>query len=242
MSGHSKWSTIKRQKGAKDAARGALFTKLGNAIAVAAKGGGDPETNFMLRLAIDKAKASKMPLANIQRSGDRGSGKMAGVQIHEVTYEGYGPKGVAIIVEAATDNINRTLPDVRLAFSKHGGRIAEQGAVAFQFHRKGLIRIKGQGEDLMLQLMDLGIDDVSDEEGEMVIYTDQKELAKVRDQIKDQGLEILEAELTYVPDVTVDIEDKETAGKIIRLMDALEDIDDVTNTYTNFDIPEELVD
>ena len=155
MSGHSKWSTIKRQKGAKDAARGAVFTKLSNAISVAAKSGGDPETNFALRLAIDKAKASNMPLANIQRSIDRGSGKLGGAIIHEVMYEGYGPKGVAILVEAATDNINRTLPDVRLAFSKHGGRIAEQGAVSFQFDRKGLIRIKGQGDDLMLQLMDI---------------------------------------------------------------------------------------
>jgi transcriptional/translational regulatory protein YebC/TACO1 len=242
MSGHSKWSTIKRQKGAKDAARGALFTKIGNAIAVAAKGGGDPDTNFALRLAVDKAKAANMPLANIQRSIDRGSGKLGGAQISEVMYEGYGPKGVAILVEAATDNINRTLPDVRLAFSKHGGRMAEQGAVAFQFTRKGMIRIKGKGDELLLQLMDLGVDDIRDEDDEMVIYTDQKELAKVRDQIKAEGIEILEAELTYIPGSTVDIEDKETAGKIIRLMDALEDIDDVTNIHINFEIPEELVD
>ncbi len=241
MSGHSKWSTIKRQKGAKDAARGALFTKLGNAIAVAAKSGGDPETNFALRLAIDKAKTSNMPLANIQRSVDRGSGKLGGAQIHEVMYEGYGPKGVAILVEAATDNLNRTLPDVRLAFSKHGGRMAEQGAVAFQFERKGLIRIKGEGDDLMLQLMDLGIDDVSQEDDEMVIYTDQKELASIRDQLKEQKLDILEAELTYIPKTIVTIEDAETAGKIIRLMDAIDDIEDVTNTHINFDIPEELV-
>ena len=241
MSGHSKWSTIKRQKGAKDAARGALFTKLGNAIAVAAKSGGDPETNFALRLAIDKAKTSNMPLANIQRSVDRGSGKLGGAQIHEVMYEGYGPKGVAILVEAATDNLNRTLPDVRLAFSKHGGRMAEQGAVAFQFERKGLIRIKGEGDDLMLQLMDLGIDDVSQEDDEMVIYTDQKELASIRDHLKEQKLDILEAELTYIPKTIVTIEDAETAGKIIRLMDAIDDIEDVTNTHINFDIPEELV-
>jgi len=242
MSGHSKWSTIKRQKGAKDAARGALFTKIGNAIAVAAKGGGDPDTNFALRLAVDKAKAANMPLANIQRSIDRGSGKLGGAQITEVMYEGYGPKGVAILVEAATDNINRTLPEVRLAFSKHGGRMAEQGAVAFQFSRKGMIRIKGKGDDLLLQLMDLGVDDIRDEDDEMVIYTDQKELAKVRDQIKAENIEILEAELTYLPGNTVEIDDKETAGKIIRLMDALEEIDEVTNIHTNFEIPEELVD
>src|SRR5437762_10987137 len=149
MSGHSKWSTIKRQKGAKDAARGAIFTKLGNAIAIAARGGADPETNFSLRLTIDKAKAANMPSANIQRSIDRGSGKLGGAQIQEVMYEGYGPGGVAIMVECATDNINRTYPEVRLAFSKHGGNIAEKGAVAFQFDRKGMIRIKGGGDDLL---------------------------------------------------------------------------------------------
>ncbi len=242
MSGHSKWSTIKRQKGAKDAARGAVFTKLSNAISVAAKSGGDPETNFALRLAIDKAKASNMPLANIQRSIDRGSGKLGGAIIHEVMYEGYGPKGVAILVEAATDNINRTLPDVRLAFSKHGGRIAEQGAVSFQFDRKGLIRIKGQGDDLMLQLMDMGIDDITDEDDEMVIFTDPKELAIIRDKLKDQDMQILEAELIYVPNNTILVDDKDTSGKIIRLMDALDDIDDVTNTFTNFEISQELVD
>jgi YebC/PmpR family DNA-binding regulatory protein len=242
VSGHSKWSTIKRQKGAKAAARGALFTKIGNAIAVAAKGGSDPETNFSLRLAVDKAKASNMPLANIQRSIDRGSGKLGGTLIHEVTYEGYGPSGVAIIVEAATDNINRTLPDVRLALSKHGGRIAEQGAVAFQFERKGMIRIKGKGDELMLEMMDLGVDDAKEEDDEMILYTDQKELAIIRDKIKELKVEIIDAELAYVPRTIIEITDKIVAGKIIRLMDALEDIDDVTNIYTNFDIPEDLID
>ena len=137
MSGHSKWSTIKRQKGAKDAARGALFTKLGNAIAIAARGGTDPETNFALRLAVDKARAANMPLANIQRSIDRVKDKSA-AQLQEVLYEGYGPGGVAILVECATDNINRTYPEVRLGFSKHGGNIAEKGAVGLQFDQNGL--------------------------------------------------------------------------------------------------------
>src|SRR6478752_8097716 len=173
MSGHSKWSTIKRQKGAKDAARGALFTKLGNNIAVAARAGADPEMNFALRLAIDKAKASNMPMANIQRSVDRGSGKLGGAQIQEVMYEGYGPGGVAILVECATDNINRTYPEVRLAFSKHGGNMAEKGAVAFQFDHKGMIRVKGGGDDVLLQALDAGAEDVQEEtaEGESVIYT-----------------------------------------------------------------------
>lgn len=241
MSGHSKWSTIKREKGAKDAARGAVFTKLSNAIAIAARGGADPDMNFALRLAIDKAKAANMPNANIQRSIDRGSGKLGGEQIQEVMYEGYGPGGVAILVECATDNINRTYPDVRLAFSKHGGNIAEKGAVAFQFDRKGMIRVKGKGDELVLQALDAGADDVQEEGDESVIYTDPKALAQVRDNLKGAGLEIAEAELTFVPNNTVEVADAATAGKIMRLMDALDAIDDVTNTHVNFDIPEELL-
>jgi YebC/PmpR family DNA-binding regulatory protein len=241
MSGHSKWSTIKRQKGAKDAARGVLFTKLGNAITIAARSGADPETNFSLRLAIDKAKTANMPMANIQRSVDRGGGKLGGAQIQEVMYEGYGPGGVAILVEAATDNINRTYPDVRLAFSKHGGNLAEKGAVAFQFERKGMIRVKGAGDDVMLAAIDAGAEDIREEDGESVIYTDPKDLAKVRDKLKNVGLKILEAELIYEPKNTVEVTDKNTAGKIIRLMDALDALDEVTNTHVNFDIPEELL-
>lgn len=240
MSGHSKWSTIKREKGAKDAARGALFTKLGNAIAIAARAGTDPETNFALRLAVDKAKASNMPSANIQRSIDRAKDKDA-AQLQEVTYEGYGPGGVAIIVEAATDNINRTFPDVRLAFSKHGGNIAEKGAVAFQFDRKGVVRVKGTGDDVLMAAIDSGADDVQEEDGESVIYTAPTDLAKVRDTLKAAGLEVTEAELTYVPNTMVEVTERDTAGKIMRLMDALEDIDDVSNTHVNFDIPEELL-
>jgi len=242
MSGHSKWSTIKRQKGAKDAARGALFTKLGNAVALAARGGGDPDMNFTLRLAIDKAKAANMPLANIQRSVDRGSGKLGGAQIQEVLYEGYGPGGVAVMVECATDNLNRTYPEVKLAFSKHGGNIAEKGAVAFQFDHKGMIRVKGSGDDLLMQALEAGAQDVQDEgEGESVIYTEATDLAKVRDALKADGVEILEAELTYVPNNTVEVTDAATAGKIMRMMDALDACDDVSNTHVNFDIPEELL-
>lgn len=240
MSGHSKWSTIKRQKGAKDAARGAVFTKLGNMIAVAARAGGDPEMNFALRLAIDKAKAANMPMANIQRAIDRVTEKGA-AQLQEVLYEGYGPGGTAILVECATDNINRTYPEVRLAFSKHGGNIAEKGAVAFQFARKGMIRVVGSGDDVLMQALDAGADDVQEEGSETVIYTDPKELAKVRDALAAAGLQITEAELTYVPGSAVEITDAATAGKIMRLMDALDDCDDVTNTHVNFDIPEELL-
>src|SRR3954470_24967500 len=171
MSGHSKWSTIKREKGAKDAARGAVFTKLGNAIAMAARSGADPDMNFTLRLAIDKAKAANMPSANIQRALDRIKDKNA-AQLHENLYEGYGPGGTAILVEVATDNINRTYPEVKLAFSKHGGNIAEKGSVAFQFDHKGMIRVKGSGDDLMLQALDAGAEDMQEEGDESVIYTD----------------------------------------------------------------------
>jgi YebC/PmpR family DNA-binding regulatory protein len=242
MSGHSKWSTIKREKGAKDAARGALFTKLGNAIAIAARAGTDPEMNFALRLAIDKAKASNMPMANIQRSIDRVKDKNA-AQLQEILYEGYGPGGVAILVEVATDNINRTYPEVRLAFSKHGGNIAEKGSVAFQFSQKGMIRVRGvASDDLLMQAIDAGAEDVQEEEnGESVIYTNPKDLAKVRDALKDAGVDIMEAELTYVPSNTVEISDAATAGKIMRLMEALENLDDVSTTHVNFDIPEELL-
>lgn len=241
MSGHSKWSTIKRQKGAKDAARGAVFTKLGNAIAIAARSGADPETNFSLRLAVDKAKAANMPSANIQRSIDRGSGKLGGDQIQEVMYEGYGPGGVAIMVECATDNINRTYPEVRLAFSKHGGNIAEKGAVAFQFDRRGMLRIPEVGDELLLAALDAGATDVQEEGQESVIYTEPKELARVRAALEDAGYKVEDAELTWVPNNTVAVNDAATAGKIMRLMDALDELDDVTATHTNFDIPEELM-
>ena len=240
MSGHSKWSTIKRGKGAKDAARGAVFTKLGNMIAIAARSGADPDTNFALRLAIDKAKAANMPHANIQRSIDRVKDKNA-AQLQEVMYEGYGPGGVAILVEVATDNLNRTWPEVRLAFSKHGGNIAEKGAVAFQFDRRGVVRVNGSDDDIMLKALDAGATDVEDENGVSVIYTEPTDLAKVRDALKTDGLDITEAELTYVPNTTIEITDGDTAGKIMRLMDALDDIDDVQNTHVNFDIDESLL-
>lgn len=240
MSGHSKWSTIKREKGVKDAARGAVFTKLGNAIALAARGGADPTTNFSLRLAIDKAKAANMPMANIQRAIDRVTDKSA-AQLQEILYEGYGAGGVAVLVECATDNINRTYPEVRLAFSKHGGSIAEKGSVAFQFDRKGLIRVKGKGDDLMLQALDAGAEDMQEEGEESVVYTAPTDLAKVRDALRAAGIEIIEAELTYVPNNTVQVTDETTAGKIMRMMDALEESDDVVNTHVNFDIDESLM-
>lgn len=238
MAGHSKWAQIKRQKAVTDNKRGAVFTKLGNAIAIAAKGGSDPDTNFTLRLAIDKAKAANMPMANIQRAIDRGSGKLGGAAIEEVTYEGYGPGGIAVIVECATDNKNRTYPDVRLAFTKNGGNMAEPGAVAFQFDRKGVIRAGfiGDGDEAMLVAIDAGAEDAELDGEELIIYTDPKQLATIREALAQNGFEIKEAELSFVPKNTMDITDSEIARKAMNLMDALDDLDDVTNAHSNFDI------
>ncbi len=235
MSGHSKWSTIKRAKGITDAKRGAVFTRLGNLIAIAARGGTDPTLNSTLAMAIEKAKAANMPLTNIERAIQRVSDKSA-AQLIEVMYEGYGPGGVGILVEVATDNLNRTYPEVRLAFSKHGGNMAEKGAVAFQFERKGMLRVKGTGEDQLLTILDCGAEDAVEEEGETIVYTEPKALASVRDALKLASLEVIEAELTYVPKTTVEITDESTAGKIERLMDALDDLDDVSATHVNFEI------
>ena len=241
MSGHSKWATIKRQKGANDAKRGALFTKLGNQIAIAARGGTDPGHNSALALAIEKAKAANMPTATIDRSIQRAADKSA-AQLEQALYEGYGPGGVAVLVEVATDNKNRTLPEVRSAFNKHGGNMAEPGSVSFQFSRKGVIRVKGQGDDLELAAIDAGAEDIFEEKetGETVVHTAQNNLAKVRDSLKDSGHEVVDAELTYVPNNTLEISEPDTARKIINLMDSLEDLDDVTATHTNFELSDNL--
>lgn len=238
MSGHSKWSTIKRQKGITDAKRGAVFTRLGNLIAIAARSGTDPALNSTLAMSIEKAKAANMPLSNIERAIQRAADKSA-AQLTEIMYEGYGPGGVGILVEVATDNLNRTYPEVKLAFSKHGGNMAEKGAVAFQFEHKGMIRVKGTGEDQLLTILDCGAEDAVEEGDETIVYTDPKSLASVRDALKSANLEVIDAELTYVPKTTVEITDKETAGKIERLMDAIDDQNDVTATHTNFDIADE---
>lgn len=231
MSGHSKWSTIKREKGAKDAVRGAVFTKLGNQIALAARSGADPTMNPSLALAIEKAKAANMPNANIERSIARVTDKSAAA-LQEVMYEGYGPGGVAIIVECATDNINRTYPEVRTVFTKRGGTIADKGSVAYQFDRKGIITVKATGEDALLTILDAGAEDAEELDGEIRVITDSKDLAKVRDGIKAAGLELVDAELSYEPNTTVELDD-EKMQKTITMLEAFEDLDDVVNTYTN---------
>jgi YebC/PmpR family DNA-binding regulatory protein len=241
MSGHSKWSTIKRQKGANDAKRGAIFTKLGNQIAIAARSGTDPANNSTLAMVIAKAKAANMPMANIERSIQRAADKDS-AQLEEIMYEGYGPGGVAILVECATDNKNRTYPEVRLAFSKNGGNMAEPGSVAFQFSRKGVIRVKGAGDEIELAAIEAGAEDIfaEEENNETVIHTVPTELTRVRDQLKASELEITDVEQAFVPNNTVEITDKETARKVINLMNALDDLDDVTTTHTNFDISDNI--
>lgn len=239
MSGHSKWSTIKREKGAKDAKRGAVFTKIGNQIAIAARAGIDPTLNSALALAIEKAKQANMPAANIQRAIDRVADKNAAA-LEEVAYEGMGPGGVGIIIETATDNKNRTFPDVRNALSKNGGRIADAGSVMFQFSRKGVITVAATGEEALLAILDAGAEDAVEEEGELIVYTDQKELARVRTAIVDAGLEVSSAELQYVPNNMIEISDEETAAKVIKVLEALDDLDDVVNVHTNADITIDL--
>lgn len=235
MSGHSKWSTIKREKGAKDAKRGAVFTKIGNQIAIAARAGADPTMNSALALAIEKAKQANMPTANIQRAIDRVSDKNAAA-LEEATYEAMGPGGIGIIIETATDNKNRTFPDVRNALTKNGGRMADAGSVMFQFTRKGVITVKAVGEDALLTVLDAGAEDAVEEDGETIVYTDQKDLAKVRQAIADAGLEVSSAELQYVPNHSVEIDDVETAGKVMKLLDAIDELDDVVNVHANADI------
>jgi YebC/PmpR family DNA-binding regulatory protein len=235
MAGHNKWSKIKRGKAVEDAKRGAVFTKIGNQIAIAARAGTDPSTNSALAMAIEKAKAANMPGSNIDKAIARVADKSA-AQLQEVLYEGYGPGGTAILVECATDNTNRTYPEVRNAFNKHGGSIADKGSVAFQFTRKGVIIAKANGDEFMLMALDADAEDVQEDGGESIVYTAQKDLAKVRDSLKEAGIELEQAELSYEPNNVIEITDDVTIGKIERLMDALDDLDDVSNTYTNFEI------
>ncbi len=235
MAGHNKWSKIKRDKGANDAKRGAVFTKIGNQIAIAARSGTDPDMNPALAMAIEKARQANMPKDNIQRSIDRVADKNAAA-MEEVTYEGYGPGGVGIIVETTTDNRNRTLPEVKTALVKNGGRIADAGSVMFQFTRKGVIRVAETGEDVLLTILDAGAEDASEEDGEIIVYTDAKDLMKVRKALVDADLKVEEAELQYVPNTPVEISDEETSEKVMKVLDALDDLDDVVNVHTNADL------
>ncbi len=244
MSGHSKWSQIKRQKGANDAKRGAVFTKIAREISVAARqGGGDPDANYRLRLAIEKARGVNMPADNIKRAIERASGAGDSEQYEEIVYEGYGPGGVAVLVEAQTDNRNRTAAEVRAVFSKLGGQLAGTGAVAWQFEPRGVISIERDGrdpDDVALAAIDAGADDVDTSDDEHVeVYTSPAELETVRQALETTGVPVESAEQTMVPKQTVEL-DPHHARQALRLVEMLEDLDDVSRVSANFDIPEDV--
>jgi YebC/PmpR family DNA-binding regulatory protein len=244
MSGHSKWSTIKRQKGANDAKRGALFTKVAREISVAARlGGGDPEANYRLRLAIEKARQVNMPADNIKRTIEKATGGGDAEQFEEIVYEGYGPGGVAVLVEAQTDNRNRTAADVRAMFTKSGGQLAGSGAVAWQFEPRGLITVARNGidaDEVALAAIDAGAEDVDTDDDEAIeIYTAPGELQTVRSALEGAGVPVESAESAMIAKQTVEL-DAAKARQALRLVELLEELEDVSRVTANFDIPEEV--
>lgn len=242
MSGHSKWAQIKRQKGAKDVKRGLAFTKLGNAITIAVKQGGnvgDPNQNFRLRLAVDAARAQNMPKENIQRAIDRAVSK-GSESFEETVYEGFGPHGVAIIVEAATDNKNRTTPEVKSVFDKNGGSMGNPGAVSYMFKQTGRIIVAKDGktmDDVFLAAADAGAEDVEEVDDEVFVYADSGNISKLRDALQTQGFTITETEVIKKP-ITLTELDEASAEKVIGLLDKLEELDDVQKVYSNLEIKE----
>jgi YebC/PmpR family DNA-binding regulatory protein len=245
VSGHSKWSSIKHKKGAADAKRGQLFSNLSRAIIVAAREGGpDPEGNATLATAIQKARDNSMPKDNIERAIARGTGAGVDGEAYEtVTYEGYGPNGVAVLVEAVTDNRNRTAADIRHIFAKNDGNLGTSGAVSWLFERKGVILVpeSADEEDVMLVAADAGAEDVSREGSSYEVICAPDDLQAVRAALEEAGIEVESAELTMLPKTTIQIEDEAAARKLLRLMDALDENDDVQDVYANFDIPEGML-
>ncbi|MEW6326021.1 MAG: YebC/PmpR family DNA-binding transcriptional regulator [Thermodesulfobacteriota bacterium] len=245
MSGHSKWSTIKRKKGATDAKRGKIFTKLAKEIIVAARlGGGDINTNPRLRAAVADARAENMPKDNIERAIKKGTGELEGQSYEEVIYEGYGTGGVAVLVESLTDNKNRTVSDIRYMFSKNGGNLGETGCVAWLFDKKGLITVdkKVVGEEKLMDIaLEAGAEDVREQEKEYEVVTPVSDFEAVKKALDDQKVPYLAAEITMLPKTTVRIEDERQAQQVLRLMEALEDHDDVQHAYANFDIPDAIL-
>ena len=244
MSGHSKWSTIKRKKAAEDAKRGKIFTKLAREITVAAReGGGDPDVNFSLRLIIEKAKAANMPKENIERAIQRGTGELKGEALEELTYEGYGPGGIALLMQVLTDNKNRAVADIRRIFNRMGGSLGESGCVAWLFDPKGYILVEADEQDpeeLALLAIDAGADDVRIDDRHVEIYTLPSDFRQVKEALEEQGLELAEAQLSMVPKTLLQLDTAETL-RTMRLIEALEDLDDVRQVYSNLDITDEIM-
>jgi YebC/PmpR family DNA-binding regulatory protein len=245
VSGHSKWSSIKHRKAATDAKRGQLFTKLARAISVAAReGGGDPDSNYTLAAAIEKARGYSMPKDNIQRAIDRGTGEGGGgEQIERVVYEGYGPAGVAVLVEALTDNRNRTGSEVRHAFDKNGGSLGEPGSVAWQFEKRGVVLVDADrySEEDLLAAIDAGADDVAEDGDVLKVTSDPSSLTAVRAALEESGVELQSADLAMEPKAVIEVTEEAEVRRVMRLMDALDDHDDVESVHANFDIPAELL-
>ena len=245
MSGHSKWAQIKRQKGANDAKRGQMFTKMAREIAIAAReGGGDPDANFRLRLAVQRARALNMPQENIQRAIQRATGGGDDAQqLDEVTYEGYGPGGVAIFVEAVTDNRNRTVAEVRNVFTRNGGNLGENGSVAWLFEPRGIVAVNLDGhdpDDVTLKAIDAGAVDVNQDGSMLEVYTELENLERVRQVLERDGLNIETADRTFVPKTMISL-DTQKAQSVVRLIEKLEDLDDVQNVSTNLELTQDLV-
>ena len=245
MSGHSKWSTIKRHKAAQDAKKGAAYARLTKNITIAAKaGGGDPNANFALRVAIERAKEGNVPNDNIERAIKRGSGNLEGVAFEDVTYEGYGPAGVAVMVEVSTDNRNRTAAEMRTLFTRVGGAIGELGCVAWNFDRRGVITVTGQGVDedeLLGVAIEAGADDLNSSEDGFEVITEPSVLSDVARAIRDAGYVVSNAEISMEPKTTVMVRTKEEAEKMLNIIDRFEEHDEVQNVYSNFDIPDEII-
>lgn len=244
MSGHSKWHNIRLRKGKQDAERGKIFTKVAREIIVAAReGGGSPDTNLRLRIAIQKARDASMPADNIKRAIQRGTGELEGAQYEEVRYEGYGPAGVAVLVECLTDNRNRTVADLRAIFNKCGGNLGESGSVAWMFHQRGVLSIPADStteDDVLLAALDAGAEDIRTEGDSIEVECAPEALPAVRQALTDAGIAFNMAELSMIPQSTVQVEGKE-ASQVLRLMDGLEDHDDVQHVYANFDMPDEVL-
>jgi YebC/PmpR family DNA-binding regulatory protein len=244
MSGHSKWATIKHKKGAADKARGKLFAKLIRQVEVAAReGGGDPDSNPTLRTMFQKARDASVPLDTIERAIKRGTGELEGVRYEQVVYEGYAPNGVAVLIDVLTDNRNRTGSEVRSLMKRHGGSIAEPGAVAWQFERKGIVVVSRSVEedDLMLVVLDAGADDIADEGDTWRVTTEPTDLPAVRTALESAGIAVQSADTTMLPTSTVPLDTTESAKAVLRVIDALEELDDVQDVYANFDVPDDVL-